>query len=73
MHLDRGIKVGDISNAIHVYPSYSVASMQAAAAVRVEKLLRGRSGQVILHPQVARLGAACHGLEGIDGVSHSDA
>ena len=47
MHLDRGIKVGDISNAIHVYPSYSVASMQAAAAVRVERLLRGRSGQVI--------------------------
>ena len=45
--LDRGIKVGDLSNAIHVYPTYSVASMQAAAAVRIEKLLRGRSGQVV--------------------------
>jgi pyruvate/2-oxoglutarate dehydrogenase complex dihydrolipoamide dehydrogenase (E3) component len=45
--LDRGIKVGDLSDALHVYPTYSIAGMQAAAAIRVEKLLRGASGQVV--------------------------
>ncbi|MGD9099525.1 MAG: FAD-dependent oxidoreductase [Anaerolineae bacterium] len=45
--LERGLKVGDLSNAIHVYPTYSIASMQAAAAIRVEKMLSGASGRVI--------------------------
>jgi pyruvate/2-oxoglutarate dehydrogenase complex dihydrolipoamide dehydrogenase (E3) component len=45
--LDQGIKVGDLSNALHVYPTYSIAGMQAAAAIRVEQLLRGASGQVV--------------------------
>jgi len=45
--LHEGIKVGDVSNAIHVYPTYSVAGMQAAAAIRVNRLLSGRSGQVV--------------------------
>ncbi len=45
--LDRGMKVGDLSNVIHVYPTYSTASMQAAAAIRVEQLLSGVSGGVI--------------------------
>ncbi|MEE8390403.1 MAG: FAD-dependent oxidoreductase, partial [Anaerolineae bacterium] len=45
--LDRGLKVGDLANAIHVYPTYSTASMQAAAAVRVEQLLSGTSGRVV--------------------------
>jgi pyruvate/2-oxoglutarate dehydrogenase complex dihydrolipoamide dehydrogenase (E3) component len=45
--LDCGLKVGDISHAIHVYPTYSTASMQAAAAIRVEQLLSGTSGRVI--------------------------
>jgi pyruvate/2-oxoglutarate dehydrogenase complex dihydrolipoamide dehydrogenase (E3) component len=45
--LDQGIKVGDLSNALHVYPTYSIASMQAAAAIRVEQLLRGTSGRVV--------------------------
>jgi pyruvate/2-oxoglutarate dehydrogenase complex dihydrolipoamide dehydrogenase (E3) component len=45
--LERGLKVGDLAGVIHVYPSYSTASMQAAAAVRVEQMLRGMSGRVI--------------------------
>jgi pyruvate/2-oxoglutarate dehydrogenase complex dihydrolipoamide dehydrogenase (E3) component len=45
--LHRGLKVGDLADVIHVYPTYSTASMQAAAAVRVDRLLRGTSGRVI--------------------------
>jgi pyruvate/2-oxoglutarate dehydrogenase complex dihydrolipoamide dehydrogenase (E3) component len=45
--LDRGLKVGDLAEAIHVYPTYSTASWQAAAAIRVEQLLSGMSGRVI--------------------------
>lgn len=45
--LDRGLKVGDLANAIHVYPTYSTASMQAAAAIRVSQLLSGTSGRVV--------------------------
>jgi pyruvate/2-oxoglutarate dehydrogenase complex dihydrolipoamide dehydrogenase (E3) component len=45
--LHEGIKVGDLSNAIHVYPSYSVAGQQAAAAIRIDRLLNGISGRVV--------------------------
>jgi pyruvate/2-oxoglutarate dehydrogenase complex dihydrolipoamide dehydrogenase (E3) component len=45
--LHEGIKVGDLSNAIHVYPSYSVAGQQAAAAIRIDRLLSGTSGRVV--------------------------
>ena len=44
---DRGLKVGDLANAIHVYPTYSTAVMQAAAVIRVERLLSGASGRVV--------------------------
>ncbi|MBI4288229.1 MAG: FAD-dependent oxidoreductase [Chloroflexi bacterium] len=44
--LERGLKVGDLAGIIHVYPTYSTASMQAAAAIRVEQFLRGISGKV---------------------------
>jgi pyruvate/2-oxoglutarate dehydrogenase complex dihydrolipoamide dehydrogenase (E3) component len=46
--LDRGQKVGDLASAIHVYPTYSTASMQAAAAIRVEQWLSGTSGRIVL-------------------------
>jgi hypothetical protein len=39
--------VGDVAQAIHVYPTYSTASMQAAAAIRVGQLLSGTSGRVV--------------------------
>jgi pyruvate/2-oxoglutarate dehydrogenase complex dihydrolipoamide dehydrogenase (E3) component len=45
--MDRGLRAGDISSAIHVYPSYSVANMQASAAIRIDQLLNGASGRVI--------------------------
>ena len=45
--LDRGLKVGDLANSIHVYPTYSMASMQAAAHIRVAQLLDGTSGRII--------------------------
>ncbi len=45
--LHEGIKVGDLSNAIHVYPSYSIAGQQAAAAIRISRLLSGTSGRVV--------------------------
>ena len=45
--LHQGIKVGELSDAIHVYPTYSVAGQQAAAEVRVRKMLSGASGRVI--------------------------
>jgi pyruvate/2-oxoglutarate dehydrogenase complex dihydrolipoamide dehydrogenase (E3) component len=45
--LHQGIQVDDLSNAIHVYPSYSVAAQQAAAEIRINKLLSGTSGRVV--------------------------
>jgi len=45
--LNRGLKVGDLADVIHVYPTYSTVIMQAAAHIRVEQLLSGTSGRVI--------------------------
>ncbi len=45
--LDRGLKVSDFGDVIHVYPTYSTAIMQAAAHIRVEQLLAGASGRII--------------------------
>jgi len=45
--LEHEIKVGDLANDIHIYPTYAVANMQAAAGVRIEQLLSGASGKVI--------------------------
>jgi len=44
--LERGLKVGGLSSIIHVYPTYSTASMQAAADIRVSQLLAGTSGRL---------------------------
>jgi pyruvate/2-oxoglutarate dehydrogenase complex dihydrolipoamide dehydrogenase (E3) component len=45
--LQKGIKVADLSNALHVYPTYSVASMQAASEIRINQFLNGTSGKVV--------------------------
>ncbi|TFH48091.1 MAG: FAD-binding protein [Lysobacterales bacterium] len=45
--LERGLKVGEIGNTIHVYPTYSTASSQATAAISVQRLLSGSSGKII--------------------------
>ncbi len=45
--LQHGFKVDELAKVIHVYPTYSMASMQAAAAIFVERLLDGISGSII--------------------------
>jgi pyruvate/2-oxoglutarate dehydrogenase complex dihydrolipoamide dehydrogenase (E3) component len=45
--LEQGLKVADLAQVIHIYPTYSTASMQAAAEIRVAKLLGGVSGKII--------------------------
>jgi len=37
--LEHGLKVGDLASVIHIYPTYSTASMQAAAEIRVGQWL----------------------------------
>jgi len=45
--IDKGLKVGDLSESIHVYPTYSIGSMQLAASHRVEQVLAGNSGRFV--------------------------
>lgn len=45
--MQQGFKTDELSKAIHVYPTYSIASMQAAAAVSVERALSGMSGRLV--------------------------
>ena len=45
--LENSLKLGDLAQTIHIYPTYSTASMQAAAEIRVAQLLGGISGRVI--------------------------
>lgn len=45
--MEHGLKVGDLANVIHVYPTYTTASMQATADIRVSQLLSGTSGRII--------------------------
>jgi pyruvate/2-oxoglutarate dehydrogenase complex dihydrolipoamide dehydrogenase (E3) component len=47
--LEHNLRVGDLAGVIHVYPTYSTASMQAAAAIRVQQWLSSPSGRVIRH------------------------
>jgi pyruvate/2-oxoglutarate dehydrogenase complex dihydrolipoamide dehydrogenase (E3) component len=45
--LERGMKVDELAGTIHVYPTYSTASMQAAKHIRLSKLLGGMSGRIV--------------------------
>jgi pyruvate/2-oxoglutarate dehydrogenase complex dihydrolipoamide dehydrogenase (E3) component len=45
--LDQGLKISDLVNSIHIYPTYSIAGQQAALHIRVEQLLTGTSGKII--------------------------
>jgi len=45
--LERGIKIADLSDIIHVYPTYATANQEAAADIRVEQVLSGLSGRVL--------------------------
>jgi pyruvate/2-oxoglutarate dehydrogenase complex dihydrolipoamide dehydrogenase (E3) component len=52
--LQHGLSVDDLSAALHVYPTYSLANMEAAVSVRLERLLNGLSGRILR--ALARLG-----------------
>jgi pyruvate/2-oxoglutarate dehydrogenase complex dihydrolipoamide dehydrogenase (E3) component len=45
--MKHGFKVDELASVIHVYPTYSTASMQASAAILVKRLLGGLSGEII--------------------------
>ncbi len=45
--LERGLKVGDLADVIHVYPGYALSNQQAAYQVRLQLLLKGRFGGII--------------------------
>jgi pyruvate/2-oxoglutarate dehydrogenase complex dihydrolipoamide dehydrogenase (E3) component len=45
--LQRGLKLFDLANFIHVYPTYSMATMQLAAEVTTDQVLSGLSGKVL--------------------------
>ena len=45
--LSRGLKYGDLSEAIHVYPTYSTANQMAATDIRISGLMSGLSGKII--------------------------
>jgi pyruvate/2-oxoglutarate dehydrogenase complex dihydrolipoamide dehydrogenase (E3) component len=49
----RGLKFGDLSGPLHVYPTYSIGTQQAAAAWKTENLLGSAAGRLI--STVARL------------------
>ncbi len=45
--MKHNFKVDELASVIHVYPTYSTASMQASAAILVKRLLGGLSGEVV--------------------------
>jgi hypothetical protein len=49
----RGLKFGELSGPLHVYPTYSIGTQQAAAAWKTENLLESAAGRLI--STVARL------------------
>jgi pyruvate/2-oxoglutarate dehydrogenase complex dihydrolipoamide dehydrogenase (E3) component len=44
---EQGLKVGDLANPLHVYPTFAMANMQAAAEMRAKQLLSGLSGRLV--------------------------
>jgi pyruvate/2-oxoglutarate dehydrogenase complex dihydrolipoamide dehydrogenase (E3) component len=47
MAVEQGMKVGELAGFIHVYPTYSMASMRTAAAIRLERVMGSFVGRVI--------------------------
>lgn len=45
--LKKGWKIGKLAGVIHVYPTYSVVNMKAAADIMMERLLSGFIGRLI--------------------------
>ena len=45
--IDQGLKVRHLAESIHVYPTYSMATMQVAAKLRVDQILAGNYGRLV--------------------------
>jgi pyruvate/2-oxoglutarate dehydrogenase complex dihydrolipoamide dehydrogenase (E3) component len=45
--MDRGLKFGDLSGAMHVYPTYSLGNQQAAVSWRVNNLVKSTAGRLL--------------------------
>ena len=45
--MQEGFKIDRLSKSIHAYPTYSLVTQQATAAVSVERALRGMSGRLV--------------------------
>ena len=45
--IDQGLKVRELAESIHVYPTYSTSTMQIAAKLRVDQVLSGNTGRLV--------------------------
>ena len=45
--IDQRLKVGQLAESIHVYPTYSTSTMQIAAKLRVDQVLSGHTGKLV--------------------------
>ena len=45
--IDRKLKLGDLAQSIHIYPTYSISTMQIAAKLRVDQVLSGNTGKLL--------------------------
>ena len=45
--LEQGLKLSQMAESIHVYPTYSMASQQLASELRVKQLLSGLMGKIV--------------------------
>ena len=44
--IDRGLKLRHVAESIHPYPTYSMANMQVAAKLTMQRALEGNSGRL---------------------------
>ena len=45
--IQRGLKLFDLANVMHVYPTYSMATMRLAATVTTDKVMGGLLGKIL--------------------------
>ena len=45
--LDRGLKLAHMTESIHIYQSYSLASQELESKLRVDQMLGGALGRLI--------------------------
>ena len=45
--MEKGLKIGDLATAIHVYPSYGIDTMCLAGDIALDRFLSGFTGSVM--------------------------